>query len=104
MSGETTWYGVNDTLRTDHPHPDVGVSLNYIDDDYPLHHPHKHGRGKQMRTVFAVIGAFGCPVNLLVIGVVLGSARMRNKPFNILIVHQAFIDFMVSYMCMDTNV
>ena len=49
----------------------------------------------QIQTVFAVIGGCGCPGNILVIWVIINSKRMRSKPFNILITHQAFIDLLV---------
>ena len=54
-----------------------------------------HDKSEQIKTVFASIGMFGVPSNLVVIFVICASTRMRGKPFNMLIVHQAIIDFMV---------
>ena len=52
-------------------------------------------RSDPMVIVFTVIGLAGCPGNLMVLWVVLMSEKMRRKPFNILIAHQAVIDLMV---------
>ena len=48
-----------------------------------------------MNILFLILGSIGCPGNLLVIVIIMQSKNMRIKPFNILILHQSTIDFLV---------
>ena len=57
------------------------------------------GRSHLMKIVYNVIGIAGAPANLMVIFIVLKSRRMRDKPFNLLVLHQSFIDFLVGTNC-----
>ena len=93
---------LNDSMAagptTDAAYTDTVTTSYTTGEEFDSQQFNTHDKSEQIKTVFAAIGMFGCPSNLLVIMVVLASPRMRGKPFNILIVHQACIDLMVIHV------
>ena len=49
-------------------------------------------REENMKIVYMAISLFGIPGNILTLVAILTSQKMRGKPFNMLIVHQSWID------------
>ena len=59
-------------------------------------------RSSQMKILFISTGLVGCPGNILVILVISRSTKMRRKPFNMFILHQSFVDLLVSETSLKT--
>lgn len=51
----------------------------------------------RLRIIYVVIGFLGMPGNMLVIGIIMSSAKMKQSVTNILIVHQSIIDCLAAF-------
>ncbi len=56
-----------------------------------------------IQIIYLVIGILGMPGNLLVITIILSSAKLRHSITNVLIVHQSCIDFLAAFFIVITS-
>ena len=87
------------------------MSTLYLTEEYTSSYHERHNNSdndinemahhKFTTVIFYVIGTIGIPSNILTMCILLSTVKLRNKPMNLILAHQACIDMLV---CMLTAI